>query len=563
MTAARHPSNANRAALLLALVGLAFLVAAWALPVHLTTVTPAILRQAGQSTPSVADLARDLLAAEKPGPAALAVATAAELDSTDAPAVRATLDAFAADHPELVPWGGWDPFLDPLVRQAAAATPPVTAGTPVLNFFVTATARDTLRGFLGNSRSSAVRAFLQLRDLPAAGRFTPANQPGGQTLDALLLLTALLHQGDHPHPALQRQLRALADQALAAKQLGALEPVCFDLLALGRRLDWIQLTTLLSLTPDTTTLAGLAEHARARPDDLPLLVTTALLDDSAAPLVAYLRLHGDSGRDDLRLALSHGRGAVRLLLKRQLPVNRHPAPAPPTFVVFGLLHPAAALGCKYLGWFLGAFLLLRALDRATLGPERHHDKTSRPHLVAGALALLLTGFFIAATEPTLLQPRALPASKLSLAVPVLSSLSDPDSLTRQPATLSMDINTLLSIGFFAALQIAVYLICLAKIRQIDRSNLPTLLKLRLMENEENLFDSGLYVGIGGTATALVLQVLGVIEPNLLAAYSSNLFGITCVALVKIRHVRPYKNKLILDGQDALLAATATLAPKSP
>ena len=28
----------------------------------------------------------------------------------------------------------------------------------------------------------------------------------------------------------------------------------------------------------------------------------------------------------------------------------------------------------------------------------------------------------------------------------------------------------------------------------------------------------------GTAAALVLQVLGVIPPNLLAAYSSNLFG---------------------------------------
>jgi hypothetical protein len=69
-----------------------------------------------------------------------------------------------------------------------------------------------------------------------------------------------------------------------------------------------------------------------------------------------------------------------------------------------------------------------------------------------------------------------------------------------------------------------------------------------MENEENLFDGGLYVGIGGTATALVLQVLGLIEPNLLAAYSSNLFGITCVALIKIRHVRPYKARLILEGQ---------------
>ena len=41
------------------------------------------------------------------------------------------------------------------------------------------------------------------------------------------------------------------------------------------------------------------------------------------------------------------------------------------------------------------------------------------------------------------------------------------------------------------------------------------------------------------------------EPNLLAAYSSNLLGITCVALVKIRHVRPYKTNLILAAQDAI------------
>jgi hypothetical protein len=112
----------------------------------------------------------------------------------------------------------------------------------------------------------------------------------------------------------------------------------------------------------------------------------------------------------------------------------------------------------------------------------------------------------------------------------------------------MDSSTLISIGFFAALQIAMYLTCLLKIREVARSAVSPLVKLRLMENEENLFDGGLYVGIGGTAAALVLQVLGVIEPNLLAAYSSNLFGITCVAIVKIRHVRPYKRQLILDSQ---------------
>jgi hypothetical protein len=120
----------------------------------------------------------------------------------------------------------------------------------------------------------------------------------------------------------------------------------------------------------------------------------------------------------------------------------------------------------------------------------------------------------------------------------------------------MDTSTLISIAFFAALQVGMYFICLLKISEVSRQPVPPLVKLRLMENEENLFDGGLYIGIGGTATALVLQVLGVIEPNLLAAYSSNLFGITCVALVKIRHVRPFKHKLILEGQAAMQVPVA-------
>lgn len=112
----------------------------------------------------------------------------------------------------------------------------------------------------------------------------------------------------------------------------------------------------------------------------------------------------------------------------------------------------------------------------------------------------------------------------------------------------MEASTLVSIGVFAALQVAMYMACLRKIREIESQEVSTQLKLRLMENEENLFDSGLYVGMMGTAAALVLQVIGVIEPNLLAAYSSNLFGIICVALVKIRHVRGFKRRLILEGQ---------------
>ena len=121
--------------------------------------------------------------------------------------------------------------------------------------------------------------------------------------------------------------------------------------------------------------------------------------------------------------------------------------------------------------------------------------------------------------------------------------------------MNLDLSTVLSIVLFGALQIVVYAICLTKIRDIESQRCSPQLKLKLMENEENLFDSGLYVGIAGTATALILQVLQVIEANLLAAYSSNLFGILCVAFVKIRHVRAYKRKLIVQSLSQAERAT--------
>jgi len=64
------------------------------------------------------------------------------------------------------------------------------------------------------------------------------------------------------------------------------------------------------------------------------------------------------------------------------------------------------------------------------------------------------------------------------------------------------------------------------------------------------------VGMMGTAAALVLQVLGIISPNLLAAYSSNLFGLLCVAMVKIRHVRQFKKRLILEIETGLRSTPA-------
>jgi hypothetical protein len=274
MTFPRHANSGKTSVWML--VGLLVLAAAWIVPVNLKSLTPALLKAAGEGTATPARLGRQLLEREKPGPAALTLAAARTLGDPLAPALAAALDNAAQRQPELVPWGGWDPFLDPLFNLKENTGR--TASTPVLTFFITEKARANLAGYLANSRSQGVQTLLQVREVTRADRLIPAKQSGGQTLDAVVLLTALLYQGGHMPAALQRELRELAETAAGNDHLGAIEPVFIDLLSLGKRLDWIQLTELMRVTGGTKTIGEFAQLARATPDDLPLLYTAALLD---------------------------------------------------------------------------------------------------------------------------------------------------------------------------------------------------------------------------------------------------------------------------------------------
>lgn len=547
------------AAPVLVVLGIAVAVLAWLLPVNLKSVSPALLEAAGRETPTLGAYGRDLVDVEKIGPAALVLAAARLADDPRAPALELAVDQFATRQPGLMAWGGWDPYLDPLFNLRAAPSRP--GSTPVLTYFIPARARETLRGQLANSGSEGVQSLLRIRELTGTGRFVPATRPGGQPLDALVLLTGLLYQGGHLSAPLQRELRGLVDAALQHQELGELENFFINLLSLGRRFDWGQLSELVRRTDGTKTLGEYAHLARVAPDQLPLIYAAALFSDSADRVAAYLLEFGKAGLEDLTLALGHGQGAVRQLLLRRVPVNRTGTAGLTAAAELALLHPQLLLGLKYLGYVLGAFLVLRGLDRWLVLPGRSGIglPAVAGHMKAGVLSVLFALMLVVVTEPFLL--KAAPPSEFQVRLPVLVSIANsPVSPQTRSPTTSMDTSTLLSIGFFAALQVAMYFACMLKIREVAQRPVSALVKLRLMENEENLFDGGLYVGIGGTATALVLQVLGLIEPNLLAAYSSNLFGIVCVAMVKIVHVRPYKRQLILEGQ---IAASLVREPSEP
>ncbi len=526
-------------------LGVGLLAVAWLLPVNVKSLNPALLREAGRDTPSVSGFGRELLDLDKPGPAELVLATARQVGDPGAAMLGVVFADFAKKHREMMPWGGWDIALEPLLGSNTAASS--ADSQPVLSFMVTQQARENLRRYLGVSRLPGVRTLLKTAELGSTQRFVPANRAGGQPLDAVILLTAYLWQTEHLSAGLQREVRARAEIAVQSGQMGELEDFYLDILTLGRRLNWVQLSELLRTTGSLGTVGQFAHLARVAPEHLPVIYTAALMTKSADRVAHYLIAFGQPGAQHLQLALASGQGAVEQLVQRQAPVTRGTGPEFELGAGFTLRHPEIALVVKYAAFLAGIFLLLRSLDTRLVFSAGSALRGALPRMNSGLIAALLTFIFFVFSEPFLLKAATLSDYQIKLTIPVIGTLAAPAATPATPPS-TMDISTILSITLFAAIQVGMYFICLLKIAEIARQALPATTKLRLMENEENLFDGGLYIGIAGTATALVLQVLGLIDANLLAAYSSNLFGIVCVALVKIRHVRPYKRQLIIEIQ---------------
>jgi hypothetical protein len=161
--------------------------------------------------------------------------------------------------------------------------------------------------------------------------------------------------------------------------------------------------------------------------------------------------------------------------------------------------------------------------------------------IAFALGFLALAVFL--TEPFLFQqnqPSSSP-SPLSWKFPMVRG---PISAAIQKKVSPMvDTLSVITLVLFMLIQITIYIFCRRKLAEIQREQLPSKLKLRLLENEEHLFDAGL-----GTVLSLVCVSVGIIKPSLMAAYSSTSFGIIFVTVLKIFHLRPYRKRLIMDTE---------------
>lgn len=544
--------RAARAILFIVLGLLAFVLAAL-VPAHLRALDEAVVRAKGADGPTLINEGAQLAKEEKPGPAELVMIAARAAGVPQHEDLARYLDQFNAAKPEIARYGAAASYLDPLFSQGAqsGADPHPT----VLDLMLPEAARAMTLRTLQQSTRGGVQELLENRELKRTTLLPPVASASGQALDTAILLTALLVQTDLMPDAVAGEVVAVASAANRGKSTGPVEAVYLDILTLARTLNWAQFTSLIGLMDSVETLRALTHFGSQDRDRLALVFTAAYLAGSGGPVARYLRHYPEEAPGWLKLAMASGSDGVRLVLREQEPVQGSSwrswlAEKPGLRTVsrwltrLALSLPLLALVFKYVQWFNAAFCIVRGI-----GLILPHERTVEGPTVAAyqqqTLALLLVVFAVLLWEPHLARGSEEARPPVGWNLPVLNAAVG-DKVNEALKPIMTDINWI-ALVVFAVVQAALYALNLIKLREIRRQSAASELKLRLLDNEEHMFDAGLYVGLGGTVLGLILPTFNVVQPSLMVAYASTLFGIIFVSLLKICHVRPYRRGLILDS----------------
>jgi hypothetical protein len=413
--------------------------------------------------------------------------------------------------------------------------------------------REKLIEFLGTSRRTGVQRILANRQLTNTVHFPPATSSSGQAFDGAIVIAALLFQGDHFAGSLRDVIESLAMNANNGKDVGSLELVYLDLLSLGRRLDWTSLVEFMRNVEDIATLRQLGETARTFEDQLAVLFSAVEVSSQPRNVAKYLAQVPATGLNDLAFATRSGVGGLELVLKEQQRVyyggvRNRVIGYDPFGAWFYWLVPmakagaAAAMLLKYFLLLLGCLFLARAIGVVGGTTQWFGLRLGADTVLAVVFAFILAVF----SEPFVGLPSQIRDLPIRFHIPVIGSSGMDVQKLIGPSMNNQQ--SLVPLLVFFVIQALIYVWCLAKLNEIRRQPVGAKMKLKLLENEDHLFDAGLYIGFVGTIIALILLSLGVSKFSFMSAYGSTSFGIIFVSVLKIFHVRPLRRKLILESE---------------
>ncbi len=424
-------------------------------------------------------------------------------------------------------------------------------GIPFTEFAVRRENRDKLLGVLQNSSDRATQELLKLRSLTNTVVLPPSSSASGQAIDAAISICGSLTDNHHFSASLSNAILSAASQANGGGNTQPIEDVLMDLMSLGQRFSWGQLVAFVSEVPDTATLHQLAGEVRMADTRLPTLFSSVQLSGKPAAVANYVGAFSQTGLNDLKAALRYGSGAVDELTKRNqhLRVSKFPA----LLVGLCLQAPTFALAIKWFCYVCSGFLYALALHfaRPRVAPLERPLQVSGFHYAREFLFSL--GFLLVVllvSEPFLAQESTRTEFRFQLRLPTVGG-AVPLAPGGNSIQTFMNSEVLLTMLLFFVLQVLLYVACVVKLAEIRRQRVGPRMKLKLLENEEHLFDAGLYLGFFGTIVSLILVSMGVFkQPSLMAAYSSTSFGILFVSFFKIMHLRPARRRLLLEADTA-------------
>lgn len=539
------------AIVLLIVFGLVLVGSGLLAPAHFRAVDASVIAASGQGTTTLPDRGIAHLNAGRIGLARVFLAAARQCGVEDLGGLERILNQAAT-------WQSNNaslPELDLILRNDEWALK--WDGRPIMEILASRDAREKVRQHLEQAYRSGVREILKTRGLTNLVYFSPAHTASGQPYEAAVLLSALLAHGERIPESLQESMESLAYGATRKGEIQPLELFYLDLVSLGTRLNWGQLIELMGSVSGLDTLKSMANLARHKEGEWEVLFVAANLHDSADDVTDYVLTHAKTGMKDLRFALRHGQGALERLLAAGQPIFYNP-------VKFGLVDydPFYSMHATWLGIgqrstglllllkygliVLGVVMLSRAgVDLMPVAEGLHVKRWFSPaHLAFGGALVILA---IALCEPNLFKHNETLDFPLHWKFPMVPE--NVQSMIENELKPMLSTLTIASLVFFLVLQGIIYIICLLKLAEIRRQDVPNRVKLKLLENEENMFDAGLYTGLGGTVLSLVMLAMKIVEASLMAAYASTLFGIIFVAILKICHLRPFRRSLILDTEN--------------
>ncbi len=582
--------------IVICIAGLALLACGLLIPAHLRAVDAGVIRVAGRNgyTPSGQQLAAQPdLSSSRPqliiggsldneikaktasgnlGVAQLLVQAACLADLPGSGQLGVSVTNAIRQNPDAFFWGPWA-RVENLFDDRASLTE--QKAQTVTAFMVQQKNCEAALVHLQGSQIPAVQELLRSRSLSNTVLFPSPQSSAGQVYDTAVAISGLLLENGLLSPELKESLTTFTAAANAGQGSQPMELVLMDLMSLGQRLNWDQLTAFVGQIQNPETLHELTEQARSVNGELPVLYAAVELSGQPADVAQYVTNFKDTGFKDLTASLHYGAGGVHELVKEQQRFydpnwERQVTafnPAGGFFAAaanFSLGQPVFAMAVKWLCYLLAGFFLAAAMHYAR--PEV--PPLERPLQVRGIHwfreFLFSVGFLLVVlllSEPFLAQDNQKGDFSLRPHLPMAGGVVAAGIAGIKQNIMNPTI--ILTLLIFFVLQALLYIGCLVKLAEIRRQNIPPRMKLKLLENEDHLFDAGLYLGFVGTIVSLIVASLGLVKFSLMAAYSSTSFGIIFVVIFKIFHLRPARRQLLLEVEAENPAAVPPLRGAAP